>query len=74
MIGPGRYDDVCSVLRKELQADGVVVIVINGCRGSGFSAQADAALMASRVPDALEVVAAEMRRDAGAALITVQRH
>ena len=38
-MGPGIYDDVATRLREELQAEGVVVLIINGNKGNGFSAQ-----------------------------------
>jgi hypothetical protein len=38
-LGPGKYDDVCTELRQKTAAEGVIVIVLNGTKGSGFSAQ-----------------------------------
>lgn len=38
-FGPGKYDDEVTELRERLQADGIILLVINGCRGEGFSAQ-----------------------------------
>lgn len=38
-FGPGKYDDLATVLREETRAAGVVVIVFDGAQGSGFSAQ-----------------------------------
>ncbi len=40
-IGPGKYDDECTMLRESTEAQGVIVIVIGGKLGSGFSVQAD---------------------------------
>lgn len=40
MFGPGVYDDLCTYVREQSGADAVIVLVINGKRGSGFSAQA----------------------------------
>lgn len=37
--GPGKYDDLATTARDAARADGVVLLVINGKRGSGFSAQ-----------------------------------
>jgi hypothetical protein len=37
--GPGKYDDVATDVRTKTQAEGVIVLVINGNRGGGFSAQ-----------------------------------
>jgi len=43
-IGPGQYDDVATTVRTETRAEGVIILVINGRRGSGFSAQLPRAL------------------------------
>lgn len=40
MIGPGKYDDLATSVRQSAMAEGVIVIVIKGDRGSGFSVQA----------------------------------
>lgn len=37
--GPGKYDDICTVVRVTTQAEAVIMLVINGSRGSGFSVQ-----------------------------------
>ena len=37
--GPGKYDDVCTVVRETTNATGAIVIVLNGNQGSGFSCQ-----------------------------------
>ena len=37
--GPGKYDHECSVARALANADGVLLIVLNGDRGHGFSVQ-----------------------------------
>lgn len=39
MIGPGRYDDVATFVRRLTSATGVLLVVLKGDRGSGFSAQ-----------------------------------
>ena len=38
--GPGKYDDLATLVRKRTGAAGVVLLVINGSKGSGFSVQA----------------------------------
>lgn len=38
-MGPGKYDDLATDVRKKAQADGAVVIIVNGNKGNGFSAQ-----------------------------------
>lgn len=37
--GPGKYDDACTDARIQTKAAGVILIVIDGEKGSGFSAQ-----------------------------------
>lgn len=37
--GPGKYDDLATYVRENSNAKGVVVIVLGGDRGSGFSVQ-----------------------------------
>jgi len=38
-LGPGKYDDLATELRTKTSAEGVVVLVVNGVKGSGLSAQ-----------------------------------
>jgi methylmalonyl-CoA mutase cobalamin-binding subunit len=37
--GPGKYDDLATYVREKAQADGVIVVVLGGNKGPGFSAQ-----------------------------------
>jgi hypothetical protein len=62
MIGPGKYDDVCTAARTTTKAAGVILIVIGGERGSGFSCQTDAATLLA-LPDLLETLARQIRDD-----------
>jgi NAD(P)H-dependent flavin oxidoreductase YrpB (nitropropane dioxygenase family) len=62
-IGPGKYDDLCSLVREKAKAKGALVIVIAGDRGGGFSCQFDDMAMMEMVPDVLEMVAAQIRKD-----------
>ena len=39
-LGPGKYDAECTIVRERTHAEVVVVIVLNGDRGAGFSVQA----------------------------------
>lgn len=39
MNGPGRYDDVCTMVRMVTGAKVALVIVIDGDKGEGFSLQ-----------------------------------
>jgi hypothetical protein len=61
-LGPGKYDDLCSEVRERASADGAIVIVLNGDRGSGFSCQANLQAMAA-LPDILERMARQLRQD-----------
>jgi hypothetical protein len=38
--GAGKYDEECSRIRNELKAESVMLVVIGGPKGSGFSCQA----------------------------------
>lgn len=38
-LGAGRYDEEVTELRERLKAQGILLLVVNGERGSGFSAQ-----------------------------------
>lgn len=60
MIGPGKYDALCTLVRDKAKAKGALVLVFDGERGSGFSCQCDA-LMLLALPDMLEFMAAEIR-------------
>lgn len=64
MFGPGKYDDLCDLVREQagITTGGVVVMVIGGKHGSGFSIQADA-LTSLAMPALLEAVAEQMRKD-----------
>lgn len=61
-IGPGKYDDHATQVRTATGADAVVVIVVNGDKGSGFSVQTNAA-MTLRLPELLRIMADDIERD-----------
>lgn len=61
-VGPGVYDEVCTMVREATEAQAVVVMVIGGKHGSGFSIQGTAYAL-SQVPDALDMIAPQVRRD-----------
>jgi hypothetical protein len=62
--GPGKYDDACTAARESTQAEAVVLLVLNGDRGTGFSVQALGQDISAALPDLLEHVAREIRRSA----------
>jgi hypothetical protein len=64
--GPGRYDELATYCRTQAGAIAVLVVVIGGRNGSGFSIQvlegADRAL-AGRLPALLRGIAADIEDD-----------
>lgn len=64
---PGKYDDACTAARimcgvTDETGGGVLLIVIGGKHGPGFSVQADAAVSRS-IPALLEGMAQEIRKE-----------
>lgn len=53
-FGPGKYDDLCTHAREATGAVGVILIVMGGAQGSGFSVQA---------PPSVTVILAGLLRD-----------
>jgi hypothetical protein len=43
-LGPGRYDDHAERILKETEAEAVLVLVVKGNKGSGFSCKAPIAI------------------------------
>jgi hypothetical protein len=64
-IGPGKYDDLCTLVREQTDAELAIVIVQGGNRGNGFSCQVIDPALLKRMPDILENMAAQMRKDMG---------
>jgi hypothetical protein len=62
-IGPGKYDDICTVVREDTNADLAIVIVLSGKYGDGFSCQTVDPMVMERVPEMLETVAEQIRKD-----------
>lgn len=58
--GPGKYDDVCTQVREQTNAEGVIVVIANGDKGSGFSCQASPEMTAN-LPHLLESMAKQIR-------------
>lgn len=54
--GPGRYDDVTTLVREITGAACVLVVVVGGSRGDGFDAQVDT----SRVPSVRAVLQVQL--------------
>jgi hypothetical protein len=69
--GPGKYDDICTMVRDSVgisaeTGGGVMVIVMGGNKGNGFSYVGDA-LGLLAIPDILESVVQQMREGEGKA-------
>jgi hypothetical protein len=64
MIGPGKYDDACTVVREMTGATCTVVVVIGGSKGSGFSVQTINPISADAFADLLEDIARQIRSEA----------
>jgi hypothetical protein len=62
MLGPGKYDDLCSHVRQEAQAPCAIVIVLEGNKGTGFSVQADMVTL-TMLPKILRDMAGTIERD-----------
>ena len=56
MSGPGKYDDWCSRIIEQHHPQGVLVMVVGGDRGEGFSVQAIKPAM-DALPRALRIMA-----------------
>ena len=61
-LGPGNYDDEVTALRERYHAHGVVLVVLGGDKGEGFSMQASLE-STLRLPEMLEHIAAQLRED-----------
>lgn len=55
--GPGKYDDVCTLARDLTNAEGVLLCVLGGSQGNGFSAQ----IQSPRQDEVLRAFAAALR-------------
>jgi hypothetical protein len=62
--GPGKYDDLATMVRETAKARGSVVIVFEGEHGSGFSVQADAYYTHS-LPEVLRYMADQIEAEIG---------
>lgn len=58
----GRYDEECTKLIKEFEARGVLLIVLDGKRGTGFSMSTGDINLATAVPRILRQVADDIER------------
>jgi len=61
--GPGKYDWLASRARLESDAGLVAVLVMGGSLGHGFAVQARNPALVRQLPDMLEAMAANIRRE-----------
>jgi hypothetical protein len=73
MLGPGRYDALCTLARARAKARAALLIVIGGEHGDGFSAQLSREDMAT-VVRVLREVAATLEEDIRAIDTTLKKH
>lgn len=71
MMGPGKYDDICTLVRERVgmtdqSSGGVLLIVLGGNKGAGFACQSDFVTM-MLLPDMLEDIAKQIRAEHGVA-------
>lgn len=61
--GPGKYDDLCSLVRIGSEGKVVLVMVIEGNKGSGFSVQADKELAPGAIADLMMNLARVIKKN-----------
>jgi hypothetical protein len=61
-IGPGKYDDLATLVREGAEAAAVIVLVLGGNEGSGFSMQAPVEIVAA-IPTLLRRMADDMEQE-----------
>ncbi len=59
--GPGKYDDLCVDILRKTNAECVLVVVVNGNRGSGFSVNSVNHKIVFEIPEMLEHMAEQIR-------------
>lgn len=62
MMGPGKYDALCTLVREQAEAVLVAVIVMGGNHGSGFAVQTVDPSLSARLPGILRDMADEIER------------
>jgi hypothetical protein len=62
-IGPGKYDDIASHALRITSADSVIMIVLGGSKGSGFSVVSTRLDTILSLPHLLRQTADEIEKD-----------
>jgi hypothetical protein len=63
--GPGKYDDIATIVRIMTESKAVIVIVFDGIFGSSFAVQAEGETIALNIPVILRDLADEIEKDMG---------
>jgi len=63
MMGPGRYDDECTMAREATKAHTIFLIVFGGEKGDGFSAQTADPVFMDSTPALLRFIADQLDLD-----------
>ena len=61
-VGGGKYDGFSTVIREATGAEGVVLLVLGGTMGAGFSVQATANVV-RQLPNMLREIADQVEKD-----------
>ena len=64
-LGPGKYDEITTEVRNTTEAHGVILIVVGGNLGSGFSVQTMDRRFAEMIPALLRNMAEQIENDVG---------
>lgn len=59
-LGPGKYDEECGMVRLMTRASAVLLIVVGGTKGGGFSAQVTDPTLLVSLPAILRKMATDM--------------
>jgi hypothetical protein len=62
-IGPGKYDHLCTYVREHAHADGVLLIVLGGNLGNGYSCQSATEDLPKVLPGLLRQIASQIEAD-----------
>jgi hypothetical protein len=59
--GKGKYDDLCTAARQTAEADAALLVIFDGNKGSGFSAQIPSELLFG-IPAILRAIADDLEK------------
>lgn len=58
--GPGKYDDLATYVREQSNAETVLVVIIGGVYGQGFSVQSENPEVLVELPQMLRYIASQI--------------